>query len=78
MVKNEEVVLEITSMSSSGDGVGHYDGMAVFVPFSAVGDLLKVKILKVKKNYKYALLDINLKKLLDEVYNSGYYDGKSC
>lgn len=51
MVKNEEIVLEITSMSSNGDGVGHFGGIAVFVPFSAVGDLLKVKILKVKNNY---------------------------
>ncbi len=59
MVKNEEIVLEITSMSSSGDGVGHFDGMAVFVPFSAVGDLLKVKILKVKNNYCYGkIIDI--------------------
>ncbi len=53
MVKNEEIVLKITASSSSGDGIGHCDGMVVFVPFSAVGDLLRVKILKVKNNYCY-------------------------
>ncbi len=62
MVKNEEIVLEITSNLSSGDGVGHYQGIAVFVPFSAVGDLLKVKILKVKNNYCYGKIIEVLKK----------------
>ena len=44
--KNDTVVLEITSVASDGNGVGHIDGMAVFVPFSAVGDRLKVRIVK--------------------------------
>ncbi len=51
MEKNSEIILEITDVSAEGNGVGHYEGMAVFVPGTTVGDVLKVHIVKVKKNY---------------------------
>ncbi|MBE6728762.1 MAG: 23S rRNA (uracil(1939)-C(5))-methyltransferase RlmD [Ruminococcaceae bacterium] len=51
MQKNSEIILEITDITSDGNGVGRYEGIAVFVPQSAVGDVLKVHIVKVKKNY---------------------------
>lgn len=51
MKKNDEIILDITDVTENGSGVGKYDGMAVFVPQSAVGDTLKVHIVKVKKNY---------------------------
>lgn len=51
MEKNSEIVLEITDVSAEGNGVGHYDGMAVFVPGATVGDTLLVHIVKVKKSY---------------------------
>lgn len=50
MEKNDIITLSITAMSSEGVGIGRYEGIAVFVPMSAVGDKLKVKILKVKSN----------------------------
>ncbi|MEE0945237.1 MAG: 23S rRNA (uracil(1939)-C(5))-methyltransferase RlmD [Acutalibacteraceae bacterium] len=51
MQKNDEIILDITDVTAEGNGVGKYDSLAVFVPQSAVGDKLKVRILKVKKNY---------------------------
>ena len=32
MKKNEIIRLEITDVTAEGNGVGHFDGMAVFVP----------------------------------------------
>lgn len=54
MLKNDELILEITDVTAEGSGIGKYDGMAVFVPLTTVGDTAKVKILKVKKTYAYA------------------------
>lgn len=49
--KNDEIEINIDTVSLTGSGVGRYDGMAVFVPASAVGDRLKVHIIKAKKTY---------------------------
>ena len=43
-------------MTSSGSGVGRVDGQAVFVPFTAVGDVVKIVIVKVNKTYAYGRL----------------------
>lgn len=52
--KNDIIELNITSATAEGSGVGKTDeGIAVFVPLSAVGDFLRVKILKVKKTYAF-------------------------
>ncbi len=56
MQKNQEYILDIEAVSTDGSGIGRVDGMAVFVPLTAVGDRAKVKILKVKKNYAYGKL----------------------
>ena len=56
MQKNEEIILNITDITTEGSGVGKYEGMAVFVPLTAVGDVALVKILKVKKSYAYGKL----------------------
>ena len=50
MKKNDVIELKITAMSSEGSGIGRYEGLAVFVPLTAIGDELLVKILKVKSN----------------------------
>lgn len=54
MKKNEIIELEITDITHEGSGIGHHDGMAVFVPLTAVGDKIRAHILKVKKNYAFA------------------------
>lgn len=56
MQKNDEIIIDITDITSDGSGVGRYEGMAVFVPLTAVGDTVRVHILKVKKNYAFAKL----------------------
>lgn len=54
--KNDEIILEITDYTAEGSGIGKYEGLAVFVPLTAVGDMARVKILKVKKTYAYGKL----------------------
>ena len=56
MKKNDEFILDIVDFTAEGSGVGKADGMAVFVPLTAVGDRAKVKILKTKKSYAYGKL----------------------
>ena len=51
LAKNDQVEIAITAVSSEGAGVGRVDGMAVFVPSTAVGDLVQVRIVKVTKHY---------------------------
>ncbi len=69
MRKNDEIILEITDVTAEGSGVGRYEGMAVFVPLTAVGDKAKVLILKVKKNYAYGKLVELLEESVDRIEN---------
>ena len=56
--KNDIIELTITSATAEGSGVGKTaDGIAVFVPLSAIGDELEVRILKVKKNYAFGKIE---------------------
>lgn len=58
MKKNELYTVEITGMTAEGNGVGRTgDGMAVFVPLTAVGDVISCKIVKVTKSYAYGIVD---------------------
>lgn len=54
MKKNDSVILKIEGMTSEGVGIARHEGLAVFVPFSAPGDTVKCRILKVQKSYCYA------------------------
>lgn len=54
MKKNDIVELDIIDVSHDGSGIGKYEGMAVFVPLTAVGDTIDAHILKVNKNYAFA------------------------
>ncbi len=56
--KNSLVNLEITGMTSEGNGVGKAeDGMIVFVPDTAVGDIILCRIVKVLKSYCYGIIE---------------------
>ncbi len=55
--KNDIIELEITDMTNEGNGVGRYDGIAVFVPMTAVGDRLSCRIVKVCRSYCYGMID---------------------
>lgn len=55
--KNDLIPLEIQSVSSSeGSGVGRCEGMVVFVPGTAPGDKLTVRIVKVLSSYCYGIV----------------------
>ncbi len=54
--KNEIVQLTITGMTNEGNGVGRAEGIAVFVPLTAVGDIIDCKIVKVNKSYCYGIV----------------------
>lgn len=55
--KNDIIQIEITGVTAECSGVGRFDGMAVFIPAAAVGDILSVKILKVAKNYAFGKIE---------------------
>lgn len=50
MKKNDIIELNITDVTLQGSGVGHVDGLAVFVPETVTGDIIEAHILKVKPN----------------------------
>ena len=53
---NSEIDLEITAVTNEGCGVGRADKMAVFVPHTVTGDVVRAKINKVGKNFLSAEL----------------------
>ena len=57
MKKNDIVIIDIEDMTTEGSGIGHAQGMAVFVKDSVIGDRVKAKVMKVKKTYAYARLE---------------------
>lgn len=54
--KNQIYTAEITGLTSEGSGVCRINNIAVFVPETAVGDILKVKIVKVLKSYSFGIV----------------------
>lgn len=76
MKKNDIIPLEITGLTSEGSGVGHFDGIAVFVPFTAVGDAVNVRILKDCGRYAYAKLEEIIKPSPDRIENDCPVFGK--
>lgn len=49
--KNMRVELTIDGMTSEGQGVGHLDGVAFFVPETCIGEKVAAHIIKVEKRY---------------------------
>ncbi len=49
--KDQIVQVEITDLGESGEGIGRYEGLTIFVNGGIIGDTVKVKIQSVKKNY---------------------------
>ncbi|MGL4800175.1 MAG: TRAM domain-containing protein, partial [Cellulosilyticaceae bacterium] len=51
--KNKEYTLTIHDLGSSGEGIGKIEDFVVFVPNALIGDTVRIKMLKVKKNLGY-------------------------
>ena len=49
--KNDDIKLNITGYTAEGGGVGKFDGQAIFVENTAVGDEILCHIIKAKKTY---------------------------
>lgn len=57
--RNQHLELQIEKITSSGRGLARLDGAVFFVPFTAAGDHVKVRITIVKKNfYEAEVLEI--------------------
>jgi 23S rRNA (uracil1939-C5)-methyltransferase len=50
----EQIQVQIHGLGHSGEGVGRYEGLTIFVPGGVPGDTLTVRILEAKKNYATA------------------------
>ncbi len=55
--ENSFIETEITAVTNEGSGVSRCEGMVVFTPLTAPGDIAKVKVAKVGKNCIYGELD---------------------
>ena len=54
--KNDEFELTIEDMSEDGAGIGKQDGYIWFVKDAVIGDRIRVRAMKMKKNYGFARL----------------------
>ena len=55
--KGQVFTIKIEDFGNDGEGIGKIDGYTLFVKDAVIGDLVKVSIMKSKKNYAYAHLD---------------------
>lgn len=61
LVKNQDIQLNIEGYTAEGNGVGHYEGQAVFVSGAAKGDVIIAHIIKAKKTYAIGIIKQILK-----------------
>ena len=52
--KNDEFTGLVESLGSNGEGIIHRDGTVFFAPFTAVGEKVKLRTLKIKNKIAYA------------------------
>ncbi|PZU99906.1 MAG: 23S rRNA (uracil(1939)-C(5))-methyltransferase RlmD [Pseudanabaena sp.] len=57
LLQGQKITLTIDDLADSGDGVGRYENIAIFVPNSVPGDRLAVKLEFVKKNFANASIE---------------------
>lgn len=69
--KNDILEIEITDQGTNGEGIGKTEGYALFVKDTVMGDVVRVKIMKAKKNYGFA-------KLLEIITPSPYRVAPLC
>lgn len=55
--KNQIIPLTVESLSSDGSGVGHYEGQAIFIPNTAPGDQLDVRVVKDCGRYAFGIVE---------------------
>lgn len=55
--KNQIYTVKIEDIGTEGEGIGKIEGFSLFVKDALPGDVAKVRLTKVKKNYAYARLE---------------------
>ena len=55
--QGQKITLDIDNLADSGDGVGRYENIAIFVPNSVPGDRIAAKLEFVKKNFAHASIE---------------------
>ncbi len=50
------IPLTITALTGTGDGLGHHDNQVVFVPNTAPGDQIEVRLVRVKRSHATGIL----------------------
>ena len=55
--KNDIVTVTIDDIGNDGEGIGKVDGYTLFVKDAVIGDTVKARITKCKKNYGYARVE---------------------
>ncbi len=55
--KDQMLTVEITDIGNDGEGIGKVDGYTLFIKDAVIGDRVRAKIMKAKKNYAYAHLE---------------------
>ena len=48
-------IADVATLAYGGDGIARYDGRVIFIPESAPGDRLCVRVTQVKKRYARAV-----------------------
>ena len=57
LLKNQVYTASIEGYTAQGAGVARIDGMAVFIPGTARGDLCRIRLVKVLKNYAFGRVE---------------------
>ncbi len=53
ITKNDEIIVDIIDMGCNMEGIAKHEGLTLFVPFAILGERVKVKVLKVLKDYAF-------------------------
>lgn len=69
--KNKEYILQIDGMGYQGEGVGKTNGFTIFVPGAIQGEKVRIKAVKVNKNFAFG-------KLLEIIEPSSYRVNPPC
>lgn len=56
MKNSNDITGEITNLAFGGEGILRHENLVIFVPFTAIGDLVVCRITKRKKNFAHAEL----------------------
>jgi len=70
---NEVITLKIDSITYEGNGSGIYDGETVFVPYTASGDFVEVRIKKIGDYVDAELIKILDKSNMWKLWFSSYW-----